>query len=163
MPSSFPPWHSVYRWFARLCDDGTWETINHHLVVRDRERMGREASLTAAVVDSQSVKTAESRGTRSYAAGKKIKELKRHALLDTGGRALKLHVHSADIQDRDGDGAGQLLPASRPSWPLCNSPLRIAATKDHVSPRAASSASRDRLASPSTRLENGPSGHKRRE
>ena len=36
MPDCFPPWRTVYRWFARLRDDGTWQTINHHLVMRDR-------------------------------------------------------------------------------------------------------------------------------
>ena len=57
MPDSFPPWNTVYRWFAWLRDDGAWETINHHLVMRDRERVGREASPTTVVIDSQSVKT----------------------------------------------------------------------------------------------------------
>jgi len=70
MPDSFPPWRTVYRWFARLRDAGTWQTINHHLVMQDRERTGREASPTAAVVDSQSVKTTESGGIRGYDAGK---------------------------------------------------------------------------------------------
>ena len=116
MPDTFPPWQTVYRWFARLRDDGTWETINHHLVMADRERVGREASPTAAVMDSQSVKTTESGGVRGYDGGKKIKGRKRHALVDTDGRALKLHAHAADIQDRD--GAGPLLHASRPRWPF---------------------------------------------
>ena len=44
VPDGFPPWRTVYRWFSRFRDDGTWETINHHLVMRDRERVGREAS-----------------------------------------------------------------------------------------------------------------------
>ena len=70
MPESFPPWRTVYRWFAQLRDEGTWQTVNHHLVMRDRERTGREASPTAAVVDSQSVKTTESGGIRGYDAGK---------------------------------------------------------------------------------------------
>jgi putative transposase len=64
----------------------------------------------------QSVKTAESGGVRGYDAGKKIKGRKRHAMVDTDGRALRLHVHAADIQDRD--GAGPLLRASRPHWPF---------------------------------------------
>ena len=53
LPKDFPPWPTAYRWFARFRDDGTWERINHHLVMLDRERAGREASPTAAVIDSQ--------------------------------------------------------------------------------------------------------------
>jgi putative transposase len=99
-----------------LPDSFPWETVNHHLVMLDRERVGRDASPTAAVLDSQSVKTAEAGGPRGYDAGKKVKGRKRHALVDTDGRGLKLHAHPADVQDRD--GAGPLLAASRARFPF---------------------------------------------
>jgi len=116
LPDSFPPWTTVYGWFARMRDDGIWETLNHHLVMLDREGAGRQASPTAAVIDSQSVKSTESGGVRGYDGGKKIKGRKRHAMVDTDGRALKLQVHAADIQDRD--GIGPLVDASRNRWPF---------------------------------------------
>jgi transposase len=116
LPDHFPPHQTTYRWFVRLRDDGLWESLNHHLVMLDRERVGREASPSAAVIDSQSVKTTKSGGPRGFDAGKKIKGRKRHALVDTDGRALTLQVHPASVQDRD--GAVPLLQASRGSFPF---------------------------------------------
>jgi len=116
LPKCFPPMTTVYGWFLRFRREGLFETINHHLVMRDRERVGRAASPSAAVIDSQSVKTVEAAGPRGYDAGKKIKGRKRHAMVDTDGRALLVQAHSADIQDRD--GAIPLLKASRSSFPF---------------------------------------------
>jgi putative transposase len=101
---------TVYRWFTRFRDDRTCARLNHLLVMQDRERVGREASPCAAVIDSQSVKTTEAGGPRGYDAGKRINGRKRHAMVDTDGRGLKLQVHPASVQDRD--GAIPLLQAS---------------------------------------------------
>ena len=116
LPSDFPPWSTVYRWFAAWRDSCLFERINHALVMADRERVGRQASPSAAIIDSQSVKTTEAGGPRGYDAGKKINGRKRHALVDTDGRALIIEPHPASIQDRD--GGGPLLAASRHIFPF---------------------------------------------
>ena len=116
LPHDFPPRQTVYRWFATWRDDGLFATINHHLLAADREQVGREASPSAAVIDTQSVKTTEAGGPRGYDAGKKVNGRKRHAMVDTDGRALVLQVHPASVQDRD--GAVPLLQASRASFPF---------------------------------------------
>ena len=71
LPNDLPPRTTVYRWFALWRDTGLFEGLNHLLVMADRERVGREASPSAAVIDTQSVKTSESGGPRGYDAGKK--------------------------------------------------------------------------------------------
>jgi putative transposase len=116
LPSDLPPWSTVYRWFAKFRDEARFEKINHALVMLDREHAGREASPSAAIIDSQSVKTTEAGGPRGYDAGKKINGRKRHALVDTDGRGLVLEPHPASIQDRD--GGGPLLCASRRIFPF---------------------------------------------
>ena len=118
LPDSFPPWRTVYRWFGELRDSDGFEGLNHHLVQMDRIRAGREPMPSAAVIDSQSVKTTEAGGVRGYDAGKKINGRKRHAMVDTDGRTLELLVHPADLQDRD--GAVPLLKMSRGRHPFVN-------------------------------------------
>ena len=102
LPPCFPPVSTVRRWFYLWRDNGLWQSLNHYLLMPVREAQGREASPSAGVIDSQSVKTTESGGPRGYDAGKKIKGRKRHILTDTEGNLVHALIHTADIQDRDG-------------------------------------------------------------
>ena len=83
-------------------DSGVLDILNDALVAAARMLTGREATPTAGIIDSQSVKTTESGGPRGYDAGKKTKGRKRHIVTDTDGNLLGLITHAADIQDRDG-------------------------------------------------------------
>jgi len=102
LPNDFPPYSTVQGYFYEWSRDGWFFTINHARVMTAREKAGREASPSAGVIDSQSVKTTESGGPCGYDAGKKIKGRKRHIVTDTEGYLVGLQVHTADIQDRDG-------------------------------------------------------------
>ncbi|WP_425272287.1 IS5 family transposase [Methylocystis parvus] len=106
IPKDLPPKSTIHGYFDLWTYDGTLDRIHHALYVKCREAAGREASPTAAVIDSQSVKSAEKGGIASIRMatmpGKKIKGKKRRILVDTIGLLLHALVHPADIQDRDG-------------------------------------------------------------
>lgn len=62
LPHDFPPWQTVYYYLRRWEREGVWARVHHALVMTDRERAGREASPSAAIIDSQTVKTADQKG-----------------------------------------------------------------------------------------------------
>ncbi|WP_455754771.1 IS5 family transposase [Streptomyces prasinus] len=99
LPKDFPPRPTVYWCFTWWHDDGTVERI--HDALRDRVR---EAEPSAGLLDSRSVRTADTvpAGTRGFDAGKKVKGRERFIVTDTLGLLLAVHVVAASIQDRDG-------------------------------------------------------------
>jgi transposase len=113
LPTEFPPTKTVYGIFRRWARAGAWARIHDALRDRARVRAGRHPAPTAAVIDSASVRGADTVPARSrgYDAGKRVNGRKRHLAVDTSGLLLAVVVSIAGLQDRD--GAVRLLAALR--------------------------------------------------
>ena len=102
LPHDFPKWKTVYTIFRRWRLAGLWQELHDTLVKLRAPGGGEEADAHAAIIDSQSIRTAEGGEERGYDAGKKITGRKRHVVVDTLGMILAVVVHGAYWQDHDG-------------------------------------------------------------
>ena len=104
LPADFPPWQTVYWHFAAWRDDGTLARLHDALRAQVRIAAGRTAEPTAAVIDSQSVRAADTvpKASRGWDNAKKVNGRKRHIAVDTMGLLLAIVVTAASVQDRDG-------------------------------------------------------------
>ena len=115
LPIHFGPWETVYWWFRRLVRRLLFRTVHDVMLMLDREQQGREASPSAGMIDSQTVKAPHAPGGGGYDAAKRTKGRKRHVAVDTDGRLLMVNLTTADVQDAA--GAEEIVRAVRKRWP----------------------------------------------
>jgi transposase len=103
LPTDYPPWQTVYSYFAAWRDNGTLARLHGELRARARTAAGRTPQPTAAVIDSQSVRAADTvpKATRGWDNAKKVNGRKRHIAVDVSGLVLDVVITAASVQDRD--------------------------------------------------------------
>lgn len=115
LPGDFASWKIVYYYFSTWKKNGIWEIMQQTLVEALRESVGKNCEPTVGIIDSQSVKnTLVSSQDKGFDAGKKIKGIKRHIIVDVLGFVLAVVIQSASVQDRD--GAQSVIEKMRENW-----------------------------------------------
>jgi transposase len=181
LPKDFPPWQTVYGYFRDWTNDDTLQRLHDSLREQVRAKEGRNTEPSAGIVDSQSLKGADTvpRESRGYDAGKKINGRKRHIVVDTIGLLLIVMVTAASVQDRaggesildrlhgalrpvrhifaDGGYSGELVKLAKRSWKIVVEIVKTSRA-DRVRRASSQMGSRenvllaDALAPPGTRL-----------
>jgi putative transposase len=108
LPGDFPPWQTVYGYFARWSELGLWDRLVALLRSLARLWFGRNALPSAAIMDSQAVRCGRQKGVRGYDAAHFTWGRKRQMLTDTVGWPLEVEVTGGDLQDRS--AAWRFLP-----------------------------------------------------
>ena len=108
LPREYPKWYSVYHYFQRWRDDGSWQRIHDTLRAQVRQRAGRHKHPTGGCLDSQSVKTTAVPGNRGFDKAKLINGRKRHILVDTTGLLMAVVVTAGSVQGPAGPGCSWL-------------------------------------------------------
>ncbi len=115
LPGDFAPWKTVYYYFSVWKKAEVFEVMHELLVEKIRVIEGKKEDPTVGIIDAQSVKnTLVSSEDKGFDAGKKIKGIKRHIIVDTLGLVLAVVIQNASVQDRD--GAVEVVNKLRESW-----------------------------------------------
>jgi putative transposase len=103
LPGDFPQWTIVYYYFSVWKQNGILEEIHESLIEKIRKQHNKREEPSVGIIDAQSVKsTLVSSQDKGFDAGKKVKGIKRHIIVDTLGLILAVVIQSASVQDRDG-------------------------------------------------------------